>query len=296
MLTTHDSALKAVPAQVLPGPKQLLRVCYLVASTFLYTARRESLLQPSPSLHLTHDAILPMLEAKTDGSTSSWRSARGACASSRPQVELKSTLTLEPYPVYATTTTTSANHEFLTEDPALTEHYSPNLSRVLLTSDLGTSRKQYNLRFSCVIPGKKPLAMFTTAKKTSKLGWFNGPNQDRCLPKYRWWRCDGLPRMRPSCTVKYTVSNRWQYKICRSAIRFNGTERQQLCLTTGGGWSKWGDWDLWPATVTEVAHTCRLQGHSFGKLLGKRPGSGKRYKLRRCLRNVSQALKRVFSK
>ncbi|KAF1931833.1 uncharacterized protein M421DRAFT_321649 [Didymella exigua CBS 183.55] len=234
-----------------------------------------------------------------------------------------------------TTTTTSTTHEYLTEDSALTEHYLPILSRVLLTSDLGTWKKQYNLRFACIIPGDAPLAMFTTTKKTSKMVWFNGPNRGRCLPSVRCrWR-NGFPRMRSPCTVRCTISNRWQYKICRSAIirwdphwevllvdhrklvadyasqdkskknqkrvveivkRFHELERQTLWSTTSGKWSNWGDWNLYPATPAEVAQTCRLEGQAFEEMLGKRPGSGKRYRIRRCLRDISKSLKKRWKK
>lgn len=234
-----------------------------------------------------------------------------------------------------TTTTTSTSHEYLTEDPALTEHYFPILRRVLLTSDLGTWKGQYKLRFACIIPGDSPLAMFTTSKKTSKMGWFNGPNRGRCLRKFRCrWR-NGLPRIRSACTVRCTINNRWQYKICRRSIirwdphweillvdhkklladyetqekskknrrrvakilkQFHKVERQTLRGTTGAEWADWGDWNIYPATPAEVAQMCRLEGRGFEELLGKRPGSGKRYKIRRCLRDISKGLKKVFSR
>lgn len=241
-------------------------------------------------------------------------------------------------PVLSTTSTkTSTHHGCLTEDPVPTEHYFPILSRVLLTSDLGTPNSKYNLHFFCIIPGDRPLTMFTTAKKPSKIEWFNGPNRGRCLPEYPWWRRIGLPRMRDPCTVRCTINNRWHYKICRSAIirwdphweillvdhkklladyeaqekdetnrkrvakivqTFNEGQRSQLWLTTGGGWSNWDDWDIWPVTLPEVAQTCRLHGRDFEELLakGRRPWGGKRRKTRRCWRDVSKRLKRVFSK
>jgi hypothetical protein len=236
-----------------------------------------------------------------------------------------------------TSTRTSTHHISLTEDPVLTEHYFPILNRVLLTSDLGMPDKNYTLRFACIVPGDIPLSMFTTAKHQSKIAWFNGPNRGRCLPEYRWWRRNGHPRMRDPCTVSCTISNRWHYKICRRAIirwdphweillvdhkksladyeaqekdeknrkrvrkivdNYHLGERAQLWLTTAGGWSNWGDWDIWPATLPEVAQTCRLQGREFEERLakGRRPGSGKRCKIRRCLKNVSKRLKKVYSK
>ncbi|KAF3052040.1 hypothetical protein E8E11_002653 [Didymella keratinophila] len=241
-------------------------------------------------------------------------------------------------PVLSTTSTNnSIHHESRTEDPVLTEHYFPILTRILLTSNLGMPDKQYNLRFSCIIPGDRPLAMFTTAKYQSKIAWFNGPNRGRCLPETRWWRRSGIPRMRSACTVQCTISNRWHYKIRRDAVirwdphweillvdhrklladyeaqekdeknkkrvakiveNYHLCERSQLGMATGGGWSNWGDWDIWPATLPEVAQTCRLNGRELEKRLlkGRRPGSGKRCKIRRCLREVSRRLKKVFSK
>lgn len=236
-----------------------------------------------------------------------------------------------------TSTRTSTYHETLTEDAVQTEHCFPILDRVLLTSDLGMPNTNYTLRFSCIIPGDRPLAMFTTAKHQSKIAWFSGPNRGHCLPEYRWWRRNALPRMRSPCTVSCTISNRWHYKICRRAIirwdphweillvdhkklladyetqekdkqnrkrvakivdNYHLCERAQLWLTSAGGWSDWGDWDIWPATLPTVAQTCRLHGREFeGQLAkGRRPGSGKRCKIRHYLRDVEKRLKKAFSK
>lgn len=91
---------------------------------------------------------------------------------SRPEGPVQSRVLMwnsDPYarwaPVLSTASTrSSTHHESLIEDPVLTEHYFSIPNRTLLISDLGLPDKYYTLRFACIIPGDRPLAMFTTAK------------------------------------------------------------------------------------------------------------------------------------
>ncbi|KAF2631503.1 hypothetical protein BU25DRAFT_189882 [Macroventuria anomochaeta] len=233
----------------------------------------------------------------------------------------------------ASTATTVSDQEIL-EYPALVEYYLSILPRVLLTSDLGTWKHRYQLRFLCITANGSPLALFTTSDWACRIRWVDGKLRHPSLLKARCpWR-NGLPRIRSPCTVRATIRNKWQYKICRKAIirwdaelgtllvdykklladyeaqeksnrnrrrvastvkKYHQLEGKVLTNETGENWANWGDWDIFPASA-DVAQVCRLEGRDFEEGLGKMPGRSKKYRLRRCLKDMTKAVKRMVLK
>lgn len=236
-----------------------------------------------------------------------------------------------------TSLATTMSSSEVPEYPSPIEHYPPILPRVLLTSDLGKWKHQYHLRFYCVLAGDSPFAIFTTSdwKGIVHSSWIDEQLRHPSLFKVRCcWR-KGLPRIQSPCTVRATIRNRWQYKICRKAIirwdaelgillvdyrrlladydaqerskknrrrvekivgKFHQLEVKMLRDVTGGSWGQWGDWDIFPASQADVARACRLEGRGFKEGLGKMPGRSKKYRVRRCLKDITKKLKRVVLK
>jgi hypothetical protein len=78
--------------------------------------------------------------------------------------------------------------------------------------------------------------------------------------------------------------------------RYHELEEKVLRNETGGSWARYGDWDIFPATHAEVAQACRYEGHGFEAGLGRVPGKSKKYRMRRCLKDLTKTMKRIVLK
>lgn len=140
--------------------------------------------------------------------------------------------------------------------------------------------------------------------------------------------------MRPSCTARVVVGSRWQYKVPSKVIRhwnaegrlllvdwpelyesylaqerkrknqkrteeivkrYRKLEERTLTTETGGLWTSYGDWEIFPATHADVALACNYEGRGFEDGLDSIKGRLSAHEVVRRLNNLAQGIREAIS-
>jgi hypothetical protein len=199
------------------------------------------------------------------------------------------------------------------------------LPHTLITSHLGCWRDTFHLQFNHLLAEDPSIAVFSIEQWAPvPRTWRNG-QRDICL----------FPITQLSCNAKVVVGSGWQYEVSKKAIRYWNSkegimlvdwhmlyssyftqankkenrkkvgmiveryrkwEETTLRTETGGMWSAYGQWNIHPATRSEVALVCKHEGRGFEDGLSPKRKMLGALKLRTRAGNLAKVVKEVLRK